>query len=281
MSIVKAENIDIVHTNVGPITCGYKACIKAKIPHVWHIREYGDRDFGIKMFPSKRHFRKLLYNSHVITITSNLLRYNNLEHSPRAFVLYNGVRQISDVHFLSPKDYYFLCASRISPEKGFEQIIRVFSRFYEKHPIFKLIIIGSGESKYVAELKQLAEKKNVKGAISFPGYKDDVTPYMTKAKALLVASLNEGFGSMTAEAAFAGCLVVGRNSAGTKEILDITGGYPFLTDDEMLSAMESVVELPERDYHKKILFAQDKAKVCFSKENYINTVYELYKSLLN
>lgn len=36
------------------------------------------------------------------------------------------------------------------------------------------------------------------------------------ASALLVASPSEGLGRMTAEAAFAGCMVIGYNAAGTK-----------------------------------------------------------------
>lgn len=281
VSIIKKYKIDIVHTNVGPVTCGYEASVKVGVPHVWHIREYGDKDFSIKMFPSIKQFRKVLSKSYVISITQDLIRYNKLDGNPKAYVIYNGVRHRNDVRYENSKDNYFLCASRVSPEKGFEQVIRVFADFYKVNTDYRLVIIGFGADAYIRQLTQLAKELNVYQAIDFEGYKDNVSDYMAKAKALLVASPNEGFGRMTAEAAFAGCLVVGKNSAGTKEIMNITGGYPFNTDEEMLQAMNGVVELSEEQYRLKALVAQNKASQFFSEEKYVDSVFNLYNSICN
>jgi len=49
--------------------------------------------------------------------------------------------------------------------------------------------------------------------------RDDVYAIMSRATALIVPSHFEGFGRITAEAMFNGCLVAGYNSAGTREIL--------------------------------------------------------------
>ena len=279
ISIIKEEKIDIVHTNVGPVTCGYEASIKVGVPHIWHVREYGDIALDIRMFPSMRKFRKMLSNSYVIATTQDLIRYNKLEENTKACVIYNGVRQRNDVRYESTRGKYFLCASRVSPEKGFEQIIRVFSVFYKTHTDYRLVIIGFGTEVYIRQLVQMAKELNVYQAIDFEGYKDNVSDYMAKAKALLVATSNEGFGRMTAEAAFAGCLVVGKNSAGTKEIMDITGGYAFVTDEEMLQAMIDVVNLSDEQYHSKVLVAQNKASQFFSEEEYVNNVFNLYNSI--
>ena len=43
---------------------------------------------------------------------------------------------------------------------------------------------------------------------------------MSKALALFVPSSFEGFGFITVEAMFCGCLVIGRNTGGTKEQFD-------------------------------------------------------------
>lgn len=276
--IIKSEHINIVHTNVGPITCGYKAASRMRIPHIWHIREYGDRDFNIKMFPSKEYFRKKLQRSNVITITKDLLFYNHLETSPKAKVIYNGVRRVDEKYFDGNKERFFLCASRVSPEKGFDQIIRVFALFVKSNPEYKLVILGKCNSEYLRALQIKANELGVTHAIDFLGFKENVSDYMYTAKALLVASLSEGFGRMTAEAAFAGCLVIGKDTAGTKEILDITGGYPFISDDDMLNAMKDVSMLSNDSYREKALYAQQKALQYFSKENYVNQVIEFYKS---
>lgn len=278
--ILRKENIDIVHTNVGPIVCGYKACKKTGIPHVWHIREYGDKDFNIAMFPSRKDFRRCLMDSYVISITKDLLKYNQLECYSKAHVIYNGVRKNNDIRNVYPKDNYFLCASRISPEKGFDQIVRVFSLFHKKYPEFKLKIIGLDINNYTEHLSQMAHKLNIYNCIEFEGYKKNVSDYMAKAMALIVASPYEGFGRMTAEAAFAGCLVVGKNMAGTKEIMDIIGGFPFNSDMEMLEAMINVCELSENKYHLMAQFSQEQARRFFSEESYVDKVTNLYNSIL-
>ena len=85
---------------------------------------------------------------------------------------------------------------------------------------------------------------------------------------------------MTAEAAFAGCLVIGKNSAGTKEIMDITGGYPFINDDELLESMTEVLRLSAEEYRSKAITAQKKAILYFSEEKYVDNVCNLYDSIL-
>lgn len=278
--IIRKEKVSLVHTNVGPVACGYEACRKLGVPHVWHIREYGDKDFNIRMFPSKSEFRKWLSDSYVISITKDLIKYNGLEGSPSARVIYNGVRKESDIRFEYGKEKFFLCASRISPEKGFEQIIRVFAKFHNMHPDYRLIILGLEDKKYKNKLVGLVDSLDLGQSVRFEGYREDVSEYMARARALLVASPNEGFGRMTAEAAFAGCLVIGKNSAGTKEIMDITGGYPFINDDELLESMTEVLRLSAEEYRSKAITAQKKAILYFSEEKYVDNVCNLYDSIL-
>ena len=91
----------------------------------------------------------------------------------------------------------------------------------------------------------------------------------------------EGFGRMTAEAAFSGCLVIGYNSAGTKEILEETGGLLWDTDDEYLKAMEDVAEMTEEEYESRAICAQKRAQELFSQESYISKVLSLYSKISN
>ena len=279
--LIVDNNIDIVHTNVGPILCGYEACVITNIPHVWHIREYGDKDFHMHVFPNRESFLKKLKNSFSISITQDLLQYNQLVNFPNALCVYNSVRKKNDVFFESHKSNYFLCASRISPEKGFDQILRVFSTFHSEHENMRLKILGMGDEKYVWYLRRLCESLGISGFVDFEGYKENVTDYMKKAKALLVASPSEGFGRMTAEAAFAGCVVIGKNTAGTKEILNITGGYHFNSDEEMLSCMQDVCNLSSEEYKKLAIEAQQRAIANFSEENYVESIFEFYENILS
>lgn len=279
-NIINAEGVDIIHTNVGPIRIGHNIAKKRSIPHVWHIREYGDLDFCIFEMPSKSYFRKLLHEDYVITITKDLLCYNNLIDSHKAVTIYNGVMSLNDIVYNPHKEKYFLCCSRISPEKGHEDIVETFCRFHKNNPDYKLKILGEGSFKFVDELKSIAIKNDCSESIEFLGFKRDIRNYMSKAKALIVASPAEGFGRMTAEAAFVGCMIIGRNTAGTREIIEETGGLTFNTNDEMLTAMIQCTQMTHVEYERIVLRAQSVAQKLYSNEQYVQSVLDVYKKAL-
>ena len=279
--IIKKIKPNIIHTNVGPLASGHFVAKINKIPHIWHVREYGDKDFNIQFFPSKKFFHKILAQDTSISATSDLHKYNKLENNKNAFVVYNGVRSKLDIYFQPNKETFFLCASRISPEKGFEDTISTFSLFTKKHPEYKLIILGDGDTNYIEILKTLAQSLGCSRSIEFKGFSKDVSKYMRKATALLVNSHSEGFGRMTAEACFDGCIVIGKDSGGTHEILFQTGGFLYKTQNEMLSHMEYVISMAHEEYQIIAQKAQKKAQELFSTEQYTCNIYSIYKQILN
>ena len=117
-------------------------------------------------------------------------------------------------------------------------------------------------------------------SIVFLGHIDNPFEYMKKAKALIVGSYNEGFGRMTAEAAFAGCLVIGRNTGGTKEILEKTGGYSFIDNDGIVEAMKDIEQLSDEEYLKKAKHAQKVAQQLYSTEQNIDAIYSFYLDIM-
>lgn len=277
--LVKKIKPDIIHTNTGVIHEGFTVARKLGIPHVWHLREYQELDFKLKIYPSFDFFCKLLKQSFTISITKGINEYFKLTHCGKAKVIYNGIFDKDHVCYF-PKEKYFLCASRISPEKGISDVILAFSDFQQEHNDYKLLIIGTGNKKYVETLRHIADSSSCKNSVQFIGFVENVIPYMTKAKALVVASHNEGFGRMTAEACFCGSLVIGRNSAGTKEILEQTGGLFFNNIDEIKKDMQIITEMPEEEYRNQALHAQNIAVQTYSIENNVNQVYSFYMQIL-
>lgn len=280
--IIDIEHPDIIHTNTGVVHIGQIVALQKRIKHVWHLREYQEIDFNAKILPSKAVFLERLQQSDaVITITKDIYSYFNLQAHPCSRVVYNGVFNKSDACFEFPKEKYYLCFSRISPEKGQRDVMLAFDKFYVTHPDYRLLIAGFGSENYINELKKLQQKLKSGGAIAFIGFQKDAKKYMRKARALVVASPNEGFGRMSAEALFCGCLLIGRNSAGTKEILDYTGGYPYDGSVEDLACkMESVAKLSDSEYQGKAMSAQAKAVSTYSNESYVSSVIDVYKEIL-
>ena len=279
--ILKLISPQLVHTNVGVIHSGYFACKILNIPHLWHLRVYQDKDFDWSIIPSKQNFISYLKNTNVICITKDICASFNLDNYKNAEVIYNGCFSVNDCIYTQAKQKYFLCCSRLSPEKGHDIVIRAFSQFYKDHSDYKLVIAGFGNQDYVDYLTNLAKQLKCINAISFLGFQKNVRPLLDKAKALIVASKFEGFGRMTAEAAFRGCIVIGRNTGGTKEIIDKTGGVFFDgTVQDLINKMYSVSKLSTEDYSKISLKALEVAKNQFSIEQNAENVYQTYKRIL-
>ncbi len=280
--IVAEVKPDIIHTNVGVIHVGHVAAKKWHIPHVWHLREYQTKDFHCMIAPSYDKFVEMLHEDYVITITKDILQYFKLTDNPKAQYIYNGCFFKADVTLTLPKSKYLLCCSRVAEEKGHRDVIDAFAVFHKKYPEYKLVIAGFGDDQFISELRVSAEQRGCSEAVDFIGYRKDVRPLMNKAQALIVASRCEGFGRMTAEAAFCGCLVVGHNTGGTKEILDVTGGFPYEGGAEMLEQkMEEIAALSDKEYRLMAEKAQQEAVVHFSNEAYVDGVYSLYKKIMD
>ncbi len=253
-NIIDQYHIDVVHTNVGPMNLALKECQKRKIPHVWHLREYQDLDFRMTFFPRKSAFRKIIhqYGNFNIAITEGVFNYYNLRPGIDR-VVYDGVfpEAVTKNHCITEKGDYILFVGRIEEAKGPHTLLKPFAEFRKKHPNYHLKFAGkiSENNGYFNLLKTIISENHLEDAIEFLGNRDDVYDLMRKARALIVPSRFEGFGFITAEAMLNNCLVIGRNTAGTKEQFDVglttTGheiGFRYNDDVELLKCMYAAVE---------------------------------------
>ena len=278
--IIKKEKPDIVHTNVGVVHEGFFCSRRYRIPHVWHLREYQDKDFGWRVFPSKSFFVNELKSSYVVSITKDVLFSFGLQESPKHRVIYNGVFSKEDATIEMPKKKFFLCASRISEEKGHMDVVKTFSTFHRYHPEYRLVVLGFGNNSFINSLKELCKQLGCDDSVVFEGYRNDVKPYMKLASALIVASRSEGFGRMTAEAAFCGCLVIGRNTGGTREILESIGGLAFDSNEGLLSNMNKVAVMTDEEYEKRVSLSQTKALAIYSTEKSVQDMDKFYHTIV-
>lgn len=282
--VLKQERPSIVHTNIGVIHEGFWVSKLLNIPHVWHLREYQDKDWGLCIYPSKRIYSWLLRQTNVVSITKDILEYFNLEKSSKAQVIYNGICSAEDKAEITEKENYFVSACTIAPNKGIQDTISAFEEFYKTHSEYKFYILGNDRNEYAEDLKTYVQQKDLSDVIIFKGYqnKEQVYQFMQKAKALVVASYNEGFGRMTAEAAFSGTLVIGRNTAGTKEILDVIGGLPFEGDyTTIVKQMDAVHDFSADEYMNITLNAQSIAEKQYSIESNVKKISELYNKIIS
>lgn len=280
-NIVKIVQPNIIHTNTGVIHEGFWISKIMRIPHVWHIREYQDKDFNWHIMPTKKIFQNLLRQSYTITITDDLKKY--LELNRNAKKIYNGVLYNKDISYCEIKEKYFIYASTLTKEKGVYDAIQCFHEFKNKHPEYKLLIFGIGTKETQDIILRIIQDQGLNEFVILKGYqpRDVILEHMRHAKALLVPSHFEGFGRMTAEAIMLGCPVIGRATGGTKEIIEETDGLLFHNTAEFTQQMNSIAEMSEQDYKKIITNASTKASDMFSIETSGKLIYDYYQEILN
>lgn len=280
--IAVRENVCMIHTNSSVLQEGYKVAKILGIPHVWHIREYQDKDFNMSLYPSRSRFLKMLMDSYTITISKDIQKHFGLIDNNKSRVIYNPIMEVNrSIKTHMPKENYFLIANNLVEHKRPEDAIQAFAHFSASYPEYKLIIAGRSNPQYLEQLKNKCCELGVSEHVFFLGEINNVPDYMIKAKALLVSSEHEGFGRMTAEANLLGCMVIGRNSGGTKEILSATsGGFLYNDLTEFCNYMKVLAETTNDRYQEIISSAQEKARILYTTEAHVEKVYDFYKSIL-
>jgi len=281
-NIIRELNSHIVHTNIGPCRIGYRAATKEKIPHVWHIREYQDLDFNLKPFPSMKNYKHTITNgkSRLISITEGIFNYFSM--GSLGTVIYDGVLSKKDVKYCPTKEEYFLFAGRLQDAKGIKELISAFIIFAQENDTFLLKIAGTGKDGYVDALKKELQQNNLLDRVEFLGFIENIFPLMQKATALIVPSRNEGFGFITVEAMFNGCLVIGNNTAGTKEIIGENGyGILYFGVSNLIEQMIDIAKNGLLNYINIIELAQKQAVDMYSIEKHSRSIYHLYLDILN
>ena len=287
LDIVKRHKPDIIYTNVGVVNIGYNVAKKLHIPHVYHLREYQDLDFGMTIIPSRHRFIENLHNSYTICITKGIQEHFHLTDKKNSRVIYDGI--------LTPKiiendfrEKYFLFVGRLSKEKNPFCIIRAFSEFNKSNKNYRLLLAGSNVSKEESSIiRSFVKKSNLEGKVSFLGTRNDINKLMQRAYAVIVASNFEGLGRVTIESMFNGCLVIGRNTTGTKEQFDnglsLTGeeiGIRFERDEDLCEKMLVATSLTKEKYNEYTKRAKTVVEKLYTPQKCADDIYNFFKYIL-
>ena len=286
---IKSSHINLIHTNVSVINIGYILSKKLSIPHVWHIREYGDLDFNHHSLYGKKGLRKHLAEMPTICITKSLKEYFNL--GEKSKVIYNGIEDpvtSPSNNILDAKnDKSLIYVGRLTKKKGVNELVNAFIEFSNTNKDLTLDLIGSYDKDYGEELMSKINSNGLSERIKLIGAVDDPYSYMRKAKAIIVPSVCEGFGRITAEAMINYCLVIGKNTGGTKEQLD-NGleifsheiGIRYSSQSDLVTALIEVSKLDEPAYKKIVTDACTTAKELYSVAQNVEATYKYMREVM-
>lgn len=288
--LARQSQFDVIYSNSSVVPVGNLVAKRNHLPHIWHIREFGNLDFSLRFIFPEWLCRKFILSSTAVICNSKAVREYHFGRKPRknVHVIYNGVatRHQYDTYkekasqTTSNHVYTFLIIGSLSARKGQDTAIRALAELKQRGYNARLLIAGSGREPSLTNLQTLANELGLSAEVEFLGYIPDPYEAYFKSDCLLMCSEYEAFGRVTAEAMSACLPVIGKNSGGTPEVLsDNETGFLYNTRDELVGYMEKLVR--DRELGRRMgLAGWQRAKEMFNIEDYAANVYKVIQSVI-
>lgn len=226
---------DLVYSNSSVFSIGALAAVELDLPHIWHLREFGRRDYALKPDFGTRLSRLGFRTADATVFVSHALRRAFLGRTTPAnsHVIYNGVarevafddrRRAAEALRGRQQPFTFVLVGRFRESKGQAVAIRAFAHLSARFPETRLLLVGgsgqTGDQDYYDQCRTLATELGVADRVEFWGYIPDPERAFLAADVALMCSQNEAMGRVTAEAMSACRPVIGFDGGGTSELID-------------------------------------------------------------
>jgi glycosyltransferase involved in cell wall biosynthesis len=234
----------LVATNILTIL----SLFKTHLPIIITEQNYTPQDQRKKWYKIKKLFYK--YANKLVSVSQELDQSFQWLDSSKKVVIYNPLVKIPEDDLLEETvlhnlgvdfhKHWITSMGRLTQQKGFDILIRAFSKIAHKHPDWQLLIIGEGELK--SELLDLINQHNLSDRIVLVGRLNNPFPVLKKSEFFVMASRFEGFPLAHMEALACGLPVIATNCpAGPKEIIrhHVDG---FLVPNEDIETLATTIE---------------------------------------
>ena len=201
-----------------------------------------------------------------------------------ARVLYNPINrekilklsneEVDDIK-LSSK-FKLISVGRLSEEKGYDRLLRVFRKLKNDGLNIELLLVGSGD-KY-NELNKYILENNLTNDVTLLGFKDNPYKYLRASDLFICSSISEGFSLVIGEAMAVGVPVISVDCQGPNEVLDF-GKYGKLVnnnEDDLYNGVKEIIN-DKLMYEKYKIKASERGKM-FSINKFIKEVENLIDS---
>ena len=255
-SIMKKENIDIVHTHCHkPNTTGRIAAKLAGVPVI--IANEHNMDTWKSNWQLTLDKWLSAYSDKIIAVSEAVKSFyvKNANISADKFeVIYNGVdldfwqkNMPSQKAILEKKaklgllqgNKVIAAIGRLHPQKGHEYLLRAAKKIISRMGNLKFLIVGDGPMK--ESLESLSERLGIKENVVFTGKRDDVKDMLCISDFSVVSSIREGFSNVVLESMACSKPVVATDVGGNKEII-IDGENGFIVPSRNEDALADKIQ---------------------------------------
>ena len=287
--LVDFSDIDIIHTNNTVIDIGTYFAKKYHKPHVWHIREFGEEDFGLKYYHDKMG-KYISDNSDAVIMISDAISQSWVGKGVAAD------KAVTILHGVSKKKYLnepsgdkegklkIIFAGGVYPSKGQLDFIKAIDSLSaaEKQYV-QLDIYGQTDKDYERAIDEYIKHNKLQAIVRLHGYSDNLNEILPQYDVGIVNSLCEGMGRVTIEYMLSGLYVQASNRGANPEILlygKLGGVHEFGDIQDMARAIRYCIANPD-ECRRIGRAAREYALEHYTIEKNVDKFIELYHSLLS
>jgi glycosyltransferase involved in cell wall biosynthesis len=229
LAATRAFGANLTVSNASSTVIGLNVAVLLNLPHVWHIREFGDLDW--QYYPDggfRRRRQHLLRSGRVICVSRAVAAHhgNQCGLTDGHFnVMNNSIASSEELssradtvnQATGSSPFTFAIIGFVKRTKGQFDAVSALRRLLEQGANVRLIVVGQGSTD---ELSAHAFAEGVSSRVNVLGHVSDLSEIYQQTDCGLMCSEAEGFGRVTAEFMSWGKPVIGRNSGATPEILE-------------------------------------------------------------
>lgn len=220
--------IDIIHSNSSLVGLGVILKLFWHRPLVWHLREFGTKDYPLIFLLGERISGRIFgYSDKLVAISKAINNhYKRLIGKNKSLqIVYNGV---DDTIFKAKtkekrqKENIVKCCivGGLNDSKNQKEVICAASKIKDRVSNFKIDIIGDGDWKYIIELQQMIDNLGLNQYIEILGKSDNVYQILSDYDIGIAASKEEAFGRVVIEYMLSGLATIVSNAGAFTELVD-------------------------------------------------------------
>ncbi|MDE1524713.1 glycosyltransferase family 4 protein [Ligilactobacillus salivarius] len=286
--IVKREKISIIYSNTIVIDYGFILSKMTKLPHIWHIREFGKEDHGIVLRGGEKALYRKLNESKGIIYISKAIEEKYSPHIKKGIfqeVIYNDISK----DFINRKTNFNIdpdnslkatIIGAIQEGKGQLVAVKAVEKANKLGAKIELHICGEKTGSYYNEVNNYVKDHKLSDQIYFDGFKTKMNKYRSDMDIGIVASKSEAFGRVTVEGMLSNLAMIGADSAATSELItDNVTGLLYKNGDIDELAEKLVYLYKDRKKLKELAINGFDFAKKFTEGNAANEIYNMIAEL--
>ncbi len=294
-ALIRARDIEIVHTTTSHVFSGAIAARRTGRPHIAHVRE--------NILPPKmvsRAVARLLWawSDRIIVVSRGAAKdfLGARRDAPKVKVIYNGVDVSAFQAEMEPaearerlgrprEELSVGVIGRLAPWKGHSVFLEAAASIAKTYPAARFVILGDSDTRrneaHKARLLALSESLGLAERVRWEGFVSPLQPQLAALEVVVVPSVRpEPFGRVLIEAMAMGRPVVATNHGGPPEILAHGGGLLVPPGNaEALAAAVGKLLSDEKLRRETGRIGREQARARFSIEEHVAAVVKVYDDL--